>query len=120
VRHGLLGGVASGDALAGLLPAVQAEGRCRSEPIWQDREGLSTRPTNAAPHPNALALVIVALTESPSMADDRVVLADWTSPREKVQRDHPGSALSSASSGAIKRITAGVKAATDRPCQVSI
>jgi hypothetical protein len=32
----------------------------------------------------------------------------------------PGSMLSFASGSAIKRITAGVKAAADRPCQVSI
>ena len=44
------------------------------------------------------------------MADDRVVLANRTSPRQKVQRDHPGSMLSFASGSAIKRITAGVKA----------
>ena len=54
------------------------------------------------------------------MADDRVVLANGTSPRQEVQRNHPGSMLSSASGSAIKRITAGVKAAADRPCQVSI
>jgi len=54
------------------------------------------------------------------MADDRVVLADWTSPRQEGQRDHPGSMLSFASGSAIKRITAGVKAAADRRCQVSI
>ena len=38
----------------------------------------------------------------------------------QVQRDHPGSMLSFASGSAIKRITAGVKAAADRRCQVSI
>jgi hypothetical protein len=52
----------------------------------------------------------VALTESPSVADDRVVPADWTSPRQEVQWDHPGSMLSFASGSAINRITAGVKA----------
>ena len=44
------------------------------------------------------------------MADDRVVAANRTSPRQEVQRDHPGSMLSFASGSAIKRITAGVKA----------
>jgi hypothetical protein len=52
----------------------------------------------------------VGLTESPSMADDRVVLANRTSPRQEVQGDHPGSMLSFTSGSAIKRITAGVKA----------
>jgi len=44
------------------------------------------------------------------MSNDRVVLADRTSPRQEVQGDHPGSMLSFASGSAIKRITAGVKA----------
>jgi len=58
----------------------------------------------------SLVLVIVTLTESPSVADDRVVAADGASPRQEVQRDHSGSMLSFASGGAIRRITAGVKA----------
>ncbi len=44
------------------------------------------------------------------MANNRVVPANWTSPRQEVQWDHPGSMLSFASGSAIKRITAGVKA----------
>jgi hypothetical protein len=44
------------------------------------------------------------------MADDRVLLANRTPPRQEVQGDHPGSTLSFASDSAIKRITAGVKA----------
>ena len=51
-----------------------------------------------------------AWTEPPSVADDRAVPANRTSPRQEVQRDHPGSMLSFASGSAIKRITAGVKA----------
>jgi hypothetical protein len=47
------------------------------------------------------------------MADDRVVLADGASPRQKFQGHHPGSALSSAAGSAIKRITAVVKAGAD-------
>jgi hypothetical protein len=54
--------------------------------------------------------VVVALTKSPAVADDRVVTANGTSPRQQLQRDHPGSMLSFASGSAIKRITAGVKA----------
>jgi hypothetical protein len=52
----------------------------------------------------------MALTESPSVADDRVVTANGTAPRQELQRDHPGSVLSFTSGSAIKRITAGVKA----------
>jgi len=57
-----------------------------------------------------LVPVIVALTEPPSVADDAVVSTNGTSPRQEIQRDHPGSMLSPASGSAIKRITAGVKA----------
>jgi hypothetical protein len=63
------------------------------------------------------AAVIVALTEPPSVADDRLVLADRTSPWQEVQRDHPGSILSLLSGSAIKRITAGVKAPADSRLQ---
>jgi len=82
----------------------------RRQPIRQDREGLPARLTDSAPHPQAGAPVIVALTKSPAVADDGVVLANRTAPRQKLQRDHPGSVLSFASGSAIKRITAGVKA----------
>ncbi|HEY6341183.1 MAG TPA: hypothetical protein VIY49_06795 [Bryobacteraceae bacterium] len=57
-----------------------------------------------------MTLIIMALTESPSVADDGVVMADRTSPGQKIQGDHPGSMLSFASGSAIKRIKAGVKA----------
>jgi len=88
--------------------------------MGQDREGLPARQTDSASHPDAFVPVIVALASAPSMANDRVLVANWTPPRQTVQRNHPGSMLSSASGSAIKRITAGVKAAADRPCQVSI
>jgi hypothetical protein len=65
-------------------------------------------------------LVIVTLTPSPAVADDGVVKADGASSRQKRQRNHPGSLLSFPSGSAIKRTTAGVKAAADRRCQVSI
>ena len=54
------------------------------------------------------------------MTGDRILPADGTLPRQEGQRDHPGSMLSFVSGSAIKRITAGVKAAADRRCQVSI
>jgi hypothetical protein len=56
------------------------------------------------------APVIVSLAASPSVPDDRVVLANRTSPRQAIQRNYPGSMLSFVSGSAIKRITAGVKA----------
>ena len=110
MRRRLLHGITCGDALTGLLPAMQAERRRRSEPIGQDREGLIARMTDSAAHPNVLVVFVVGLAEPPSMADDRVDVADRTSPRQEVQRDHPGSMLSFASGSAIKIITAGVKA----------
>jgi hypothetical protein len=110
LRCGLLGGVAGGDPLAGLLSATQAERRCRRQPIGQNRESLPARLTDSAAHPNAVLLVIVSWTEPSSMADDRVVPANRTSPRQEIQWDHPGSMLSFVSGSAIKRITAGVKA----------
>jgi len=56
-------------------------------------------------------LVIVALPQSSSMTDDRFVATEGASSRQEIQRDHPGSALFSGSGSAIKRITAGVRAA---------
>jgi hypothetical protein len=116
----LLGSFTGGYVLASLLPAVQGERGRWCQPIGQDGEGLSARPTNAAPHPNPIVTVIVGISKSLPVAHDRVITTKRTSPREKVQGDHPGSNLSSASGSAIKRITAGVKAAADRRCQVSI
>jgi hypothetical protein len=116
----LLGRIAGCDSLARLLPAVKAVVPTWSKPIGQNCESLPARLTESAPHPDAFVLVIVALTSAPSMANDRVIVTNWTTPRQALQRHHPGSMLSSASGSAIKRITAGVKAAADRPCQVSI
>ena len=62
--------------------------------------------TDSTPYPNAFVAVVVGLTEPPSMADDRVVVAYRTLPRQEVQGDHPGSMLSFSSGSAIKRITA--------------
>ena len=107
---GLLHGIPCGDALTGLLAAMQAERRRRREPIGQNGEGLPARRTDAAPHPNVVVVFIMGLAETPSVTDDRIVSADWTATREAVQWDHPGSMLSLASGSAIKRITAGAKA----------
>ena len=82
----------------------------RRQVVGQNREGLLARSADSTPHPDGSPPIIVALAESLSVADDRVVAADGTSPRQKVQRDHPGSMLSFASGSAIKRIKAGVKA----------
>ena len=106
----MLGRIAGGDPFTGLLSAMQTVRRRRHQPIGQDREGLVTRVADSASHPDAFVPVVVSLTGTPSMSNDRVVLADRTSPRQEVQGDHPGSMLSFASGSAIKRITAGVKA----------
>ena len=110
MRCCLLGRVTGGDPIAGQLSTVQAVVPGRREPIRQDCEGLLARLTDSTSHPEAFALVVVALTEPPSVADDRIASTDWTSPRQEIQWDHPGSMLSFASGSAINRITAGVKA----------
>src|SRR6516164_7104622 len=97
------------DPLTSLLPTVKAVVPAWSQPIGQNRESLPARRTESAAHPDAFVLVIVALASAPSMANDRVILTNWTTPRQAPQRHHPGSMLSSASGSAIKRITAGVK-----------
>jgi hypothetical protein len=112
----LFNGITCGDAFAGLLSAMQAERRRRRERIGQDGESLQAGRTDSAPHPNAFVPLIVCMTEPPSMADDRVILANRTLPWQEIQRDHPGSMLSLDSGSAIKRITAGVKARRDRSC----
>ena len=89
VRRGLLGRFAGGDPLTGLLPAVQAVVPGRRQPIGQDREGLPARPADSASHPDAFVLVIVAWRESPSVADDRVVAANGTSPRQESPAESP-------------------------------
>jgi len=66
----------------------------RRQLIRQDREGLAARLTDSAPHPDPCAPVIVALTKSPAVADNRVVSANGTAPRQAIQRDYPGSMLS--------------------------
>jgi hypothetical protein len=110
VRRCLLNRSTCGNVLTGLLSATQAERRRRSEPIGQDGEGLPTRMTDSASHPDAFVPVVVGMAEPLSVADDCVFPANRTSPRQEIQWDHPGSMLSSASGSAIKRITAGVKA----------
>jgi len=117
VRRGLLGRITGGDVLTGLLPAVKAVVAGWRQPIGQDGKGLPAWLTDCAPYPNAFVLVVVSMAEPSSVANDRVLLANGTSPRQETQRDHPESLLSSASGSAIKRITAGVKAAADRRCQ---
>jgi len=106
----LLGRITHGNPLAGLLSTPQAIVPGRGQPIGQDGEGLPARQTDSASHPDTIVLVIMTLPESPSVANDRIVAADGTSPRQEVQWDYPGSMLSCASGSAIKRITAGVKA----------
>jgi len=91
VRWRLLHGVTGTDLLTGLLSAAQSVVPGRHQPIGQNRERLATRRTDSASHPDPGAPVIVALTPPPSVADDRVVSATRTAPRQQLQRNHPGS-----------------------------
>ena len=72
-RGGLLQRGAGGDALTCPLPATQAVVPERSQPVWQDGEGLPARAAEAAAHPDAFVAVIVCGTEAPSVTDDRGV-----------------------------------------------
>jgi hypothetical protein len=110
VRCCLFYTVTATNSLPGQLSTPQSVVPGRRQLIRQDREGLAGWLTDSPPHPDAGAPVIVPLTNSPAMADDGVVMANRTAPRQQFQGDHPGSVLSFASGSAIKRITAGVKA----------
>jgi hypothetical protein len=110
VRRRLLSSVPSDDPLAGLLPARHREVSRRHQPVRQNGEGLPARPTDPAPDPDPIVLVVVGLAEPPAVANDRVVLAERAQPRQEMQRHYPGSLLSLVPGSAIKRITAGVKA----------
>jgi hypothetical protein len=114
VRRYLLGRITGDDSFPCLLATPQREMRKRSEPFRQDGEGFSAWMADPAADPDALVSVIVRLPDSTSVADDRVVMAKRTYPRQQSERNHPGSILSSGSGSAIKRITAGVKARRDR------
>jgi hypothetical protein len=85
----LLNGNACGDTFTGLLAATQAEMPGRRQPIGQDRKRLPTWLTDSAACPNAFVPVVVGPAETSSMANNRVVPATWTSPRQEVQWDHP-------------------------------
>ena len=116
MRCGLLDSVAGGDVLTRLLPTLKAVVAGWRQPIGQDREGLSARPTDSTPHPDPIVFVVVNLLATPSVPNDAVAVAERTVARQLCQTDpgYPGSALSSTSGSAIKRITAGVKARRDR------
>ena len=107
---GVLHRVAGSQPLTSLTSTMQREVCRRRQPLWKKREGLMAESADSPPYPNLVAQLIVSLTESSPVADDRLLFANRTSPRQAIQRDYPGSRLSFASDGAIKRITAGVKA----------
>jgi len=75
-------------------------------------------PTAAPPNPDLLVPLVVRMFEPLSVTDDGPLAAKRAQPREQFQGDlgHPGSVLFSVSGSAIKRITAGVKAAATVPC----
>jgi hypothetical protein len=45
--------------------------------------------TDSASHPNVFVVFIVGLAGTPSVTDDRVIVANRTSPRQEVQWDSP-------------------------------
>lgn len=80
MRRGLLNRFPCGDPLARVLSTAQGIGGRWREPLRQDREGFLARLTGA-PNPETFVLVVMTLAESAPVPNDRVVLADWTSPR---------------------------------------
>jgi hypothetical protein len=71
----VLGSITGTDSLARLLATAQGEMRERGQPFRQDGEGLLAWMADPAADPDALVSVIVRLPDSPSVADDRVVVA---------------------------------------------
>ena len=118
MRGGLIGRVAGGKPLTGQLPASQRERCAGDQPIRQNGKGLSAGAADATAHPDSLMLVVVGAPKPPSMTHNGVSPAQRTAPRQELQRNHPGSLLSSISGSVIKRITAGVKVRRDRPAKI--
>ena len=118
VRHGLLSRIASTHSVTSLLSTAQAVVSRWHQPVRQNGEGLPAWPTNPTPHPEVFSAVVVCLTKSTSVTNDRGVSAKRTSPRQAIQRNYPGSLVSFGSGSAINRTTAGLEVpATHRPCQ---
>lgn len=100
----LLGRVAACQAFTGLLTTTQAVVPRRRQPVRQHRECLPTLPANSASNPNPFVTVIVRLPKTLAMTDDRRGLTYWAPSRQTIQRNYPGSMLSSVSGNAITRI----------------
>jgi hypothetical protein len=83
----LLNGIAGGDMLTGLLSAAQAKLPRGRQPIGQDREGLAARMTDSASDPDPVVALVVCLLAPLAMADDGIVSAQRTPPREQLQRE---------------------------------
>jgi hypothetical protein len=100
------------DRLPRLLPTAVAVVAVRGRPGGQDRECLLAKRAPAPTNPDPVVLPVVCLLPPAPVADDRRLPAHRTPSRHLHQADggYPGSLLSSGDGGAIKRITAGVKA----------
>jgi hypothetical protein len=96
--------VAGGNPFTGLLSTTQAVVPKRNQPVGQDCEGLVALPAKSAANPQAYMPVIVCLPEPLAMTDDPGRPTNWTPARQAIQRNYPGSMLSSASGSAITRI----------------
>src|SRR5260370_40220118 len=93
------------------LSLAAAPARPRTHPTYSKRSYAICPAKSIGPPEllHAFMPVIVGLAGPPPMADDRMIEAQRTPPRQEGQGDHPGSLLSFCSGNAIKRITAGVK-----------
>jgi hypothetical protein len=81
VRCCLLGDVTGADSIACLPATPQGEMRERDKPFRQDGEALPAWMTDAAADPDALVSIIVALPESPSVANDGLRVTKRARPR---------------------------------------
>ena len=89
VRRCLFQRVTGGDALASLLPAAQLKGPDGASQSGKIVKVLLHGVTDSAPHPDAFVLLHRELDEPSAMADDRVVAANGTSPRQQSPAGSP-------------------------------
>src|SRR5215831_5147761 len=76
------------------LDQKRATSSIDSGTIWRLADLTRIRLTDSTPHPKAIVSVVVGLTDSPPVADDRVGVANGAPPRQALQRNYPGSRLS--------------------------
>jgi len=82
VRRCVLGNLAGPDPITCLLAAAPREWGKWNKPLRQDGEGLPAWAADPTPDPKTLAPVIVRLSKSAAVAENRRVMAERTQPRQ--------------------------------------